>query len=268
MREILYSRRKLIFICALVLLTIFIISRTPFAHVLRFAYEDVRLSVSPSAPLAYSYGSRHFDAAQASDYDIARAEMLFKKAKTLDPALPLVRHQLARIAFLKGDFADALALVNDEIAKNPNPSPSSYYVRGLIEGFKGDYVSSAKDYEEYLRSDPNNWAAINDYAWVLLKDKRYLDALNALNWGLMTWPENPWLLNSKATALFEMKKYSDANVAVQAAGRAVAKVTEADWLRAYPGNDPLIAREGVRAFREAVRKNIHTISLAQDEEGN
>jgi tetratricopeptide (TPR) repeat protein len=268
MREMLYSRQRFLFVGATVLFAFVVISQTPLAYVLRFAYEDVRLIFMPSAQLAYSYGSQHFDAAHASDYDLVRAQMLFRKAETLDPELPLVRHQLARIAFLKGDFADALSLIDEEIQTNPEPSPSSYYVRGLIEGFKGDYAAAAHDYETYLRSDPNNWAAINDYAWVLLKDKRYLDALNALNWGLMTWPENPWLLNSKATAFFEMKKYSDANVAAQAAGRAVTNITEADWLQAYPGNDPLIAQEGVRVFREAVRKNIHTITLAQDEEGN
>ena len=42
----------------------------------------------------------------------------------------------------------------------------------------------------------------------------------------------------------------------------VAKISEADWLNAYPGNDPKIAGEGIAAFKKAVENNMHTIGLA------
>jgi tetratricopeptide (TPR) repeat protein len=223
-------------------------------------YEEVVLVVDPSAERAYEFANRHFDAAHPGLYNIERAERLYEKAYTRNPQLPHLQHQRARVAFLKGDFETALARINDEIARGA--SPSSYYVRGLIKGYMDDFASSAADYEAYLKSDPRNWAAINDYAWVLIKQGRSKDALIALDWGLIYWPENPWLLNSKATALFEMNRLDRAKEAVDLAAANVANVTEEAWMQAYPGNDPLIAKDGVEAFRKAVEENMHTISLA------
>lgn len=231
-------------------------------QVLLDAYVSSMYAIAPSAERAYRFGTKHFDATHPDDYDLERAEYFFNEGLKRDADMPFVHHQLARIAFLKGNFPLAMRHINTELETNPDPSPSSYYVRGLIEGFMGKYNDAAKDYEAYLRADPNNWAAINDYAWVLLKDKRYRDALVALDWGLITWPENPWLHNSRATALFEMGRLEEALEAAEAASRAMSSVTEASWLQAYPGNDPLIAPQGIEAFRKAVEENMHTISLA------
>jgi tetratricopeptide (TPR) repeat protein len=155
-----------------------------------------------------------------------------------------------------------VTLLDEEIALTETPTPSAYYVRGLIKGFAGDYEGAAADYETYLRTDPTNWAAINDYAWVLLKADRPADALVAVDWGLVYWSANPWLLNSKATAHFELGQLTLANEAAERAVIAAAAITETDWLRAYPGNDPLIAPRGVAALKTAVAENMHTISLA------
>ena len=228
-------------------------------------HEFISVNLFPSAERAYAYGVRHFDARRSRDYDIHHAEIMFKKSLRLNPQQPFAQHQLGRIEFLRGDITRALARINAEIATNPSPSPSSYYVRALIEGYMGDYEDAAKDYEVYLKTDPNNWAAINDYAWVLLKNSRALDALVALDWGLLYWPGNAWLLNSKITALFELGEMDKARETVALAGKAVMSITESDWMRAYPGNDPLIAREGVLAFQEAVRANIHTIAIARQD---
>lgn len=239
------------------------LARVPFVRATAVVgYEHVALTIAPSAARAYEYGARHFDATHAADYDLDRAEYFFKKAEAIDPRYPYVQHQLARIEFLKGNFLAAIARINKELANNLNPSPSSYYVKGLIEGFMGKYADAAADYETYLRSDPTNWAAINDYAWVLLKDGRYEKALTAIDDGLLFWPDNPWLHNSRATALFEMGRLEEASEAASAASLAVAGLTEAAWLQAYPGNDPLIARQGIDAFQKAVAENIHTIGLA------
>jgi tetratricopeptide (TPR) repeat protein len=226
-------------------------------------WQETQLRFFPSAKLAYELGSKHFDVEHQRDYDLGLAKKYFETANALDPKLPYVRHQLARIEFLEGDFALALLYIDAEIALSDKPAtPSSYYVRGLIEGYMEKYDAAAYDYEAYLKTDPDNWAAINDYAWVLLKDERYRDALNATDWGLRTWPDNPWLLNSKATALFELGQLEEANDAVQKAAQYVANVTESEWSYAYPGNDPLIAKEGVESFKAAILTNMHTISLA------
>ena len=222
------------------------------------------LTLDPSVERAYAYGTQHFDAARADDYDIKRAERLFRRVLNSDPAYPFVQHQMARIAFLRGDFATALLRIDAEIETHPNRS--SHYMRGLILGFMGRYDEAADDYEAFLREDPTNWAAINDYAWVLLMSERYREALLAADWGLMFWPNNPWLLNSKATAHFELEQLSLADEAVHGAEGALANVSDADWLQAYPGNDPLVASEGIRALQDAVQDNMHTIALAREKE--
>jgi hypothetical protein len=80
------------------------------------------------------------------------------------------------------------------------------------------------------------------------------------------WPENPWLLNSRATALFELGQLDRAHEVIIQAAAAVETVTPAEWIKAYPGNDPLIAIDGVAAFKKAVAENMHSISEKRDAE--
>lgn len=225
--------------------------------------EMVTFATFPSADNAYEYGNRHFDAREAGVYDVDRAEYFFEEALLLDPRLPYVRHQLARIAFLRGDFREALRLIDEEIAMPGGPaSASSHYIRGLILGYAGAYAESARSYERFLATHPDNWAAINDYAWVLLKDGRSREAMNATARGLSLFPDNPWLLNSNAIALHELGLDDVARMQVARAVGAAHAVSEEDWLIAYPGNDPAVAGEGIVALQEAIRRNMHTIILA------
>jgi tetratricopeptide (TPR) repeat protein len=226
------------------------------------AYEHMAFAVDPTAARAYEYGDVHFRAFNPRTYDIDRAYYWYEKARELDHDFPGVYHQLARIAFLRGNFTRALNLINAEIKLPDGPvSPSSYYIRGLIEGYMGKYDVAAEDYATYLESDPYNWAAINDYAWVLLKAERYEKAAQVIEQGLALFPENAWLLNSHATALFELGRYSEALQQVRRAKERVALISERQWLTAYPGNDPQVAGEGIAVFVRAVEKNMHTIEL-------
>ncbi len=224
------------------------------------AYENVSLSLEPSTEKAYAYGLRHFDSERTYLYDENRAQELFIRVLSMDPKYPYVQHQLARVAFLKGDFPLALARIDLEIENHPNPS--SYYVRGLIKGFKGEYAAAAADYEHYLESDPNNWAALNDLAWVKLKAGKPREAAEAASRGLAHSPENPWLFNTLAIALYETGEYDDALSAAQKADRLVTGITERDWLVAYPGNDPQVASEGIASLRQAIAQNMRSIELA------
>jgi hypothetical protein len=80
--------------------------------------------------------------------------------------------------------------------------------------------------------------------------------------GLASAPQNPWLLNSNATALYELGEYKDALTQAQRAQVSVAGLTDAEWSHAYPGNDPAIAGEGLESFKQAVADNVHTIEAA------
>lgn len=248
-----------------ILATVLTSSWVPFGEMqgrLVVAWEDTMYALTPSAARAFAYGERHFNARNASAYDIERAEYFFGKAADIDPTYPYLYHELARIAFLKGEFEPAMALINMQIAQMGDRAPNSYYIRALIEGYKGEYAASAKDYEYFLKFQPTNWAANNDYAWVLLKAGRAQEAKLATARALEWFPDNPWLLNTYATALFEMHEYAGALDAAKMASVAVAALSEAEWLQAYPGNDPRIANKGITAFKKAVQDNMHSITLA------
>lgn len=225
-------------------------------------YERIMWALDPSAERAWKYGERHFDGHTVFLYDVDEAEYFLREAQKRDPLLPYVHHELARIAFLRGDFGTAIGYINAQIALHGDTTPNSYYVRGLIEGYMGDYTSAAKDYEYFLKFSPHNWAGINDYAWVLLKDGRAKEAAEATEDALQYFPDNPWLLNSSAIALFEIGEIEKARERAQNAWTEVQKVQDQDWLKSYPGNDPAIADEGIKTFRAAVLENMHRIELA------
>ena len=214
------------------------------------AYEYSVDKIFPSAARAAAYGDKHFDGAKPGAYSLDRAEYFYQEAAARDPQYPYVYHQLGRIEFLKGNFNTALFYLNKQIELHGDDAPNSYYVRGLIEGFKGDYAAAIKDYERYLTFDERNWAALNDYAWVLLKADKPVQALVATTKGLQSFPENPWLLNSNATALFELKRYEEANTQAQKAAALVQHLNETDWMKVYPGNDPRVAEEGIKALED------------------
>ncbi len=226
--------------------------------------EDVLLVFNPSTDRMYAYAESHFSAEHSRTYDIDRAETLFKRVLAAQPDYPFVNHELARIAFLRGDFDFALALLERELRTNPNPSPSTYYVRGLVLGYSGRYDEAAESYALYLKSDPRNWAATTDYAWVLIKADRAEEARDTLASYLTdVWPEgNAWLWNAYAIALFETGEPKDAYVAIQKASSMIDAVTVRDWLVAYPGNDPRIADEGIETLKRSIAENMHTIGEA------
>ncbi len=233
-------------------------------------FEDQMFAHDHTAARAYRYGAKHFESGISGEYDIARAEYFFNQAVLIDPDYPYLQFELARIDFLMGRYANALTHADRAIQKYANEEPNAYYVRGLINGFTGKYEAAAADYEMYFKKAPANWAGINDYVWVLMKMQLPEAALEALNWGLQEWPGNPWLLNNKVTALYDLGRYAEAKVAADEAMRIVVTVTKADWLHSYPGNDPAVAEEGLAGFKRAVAENHARVvsALASSTSGN
>lgn len=72
---------------------------------------DVVAYISPHNPrLLFAMGSYYMDSESGRTYDLDRAGSFLMKVLKLDPKLPYLQHQLARVAFLKGDFATLHAL--------------------------------------------------------------------------------------------------------------------------------------------------------------
>lgn len=233
------------------------------AQPIRGGYEVASTYIAPNAERAYEAGERHFSALNSQAYNIDLAEKLFLRARALDPENSYVNHQLARIAFLRGDLSEAMILINLQIDNHGDAVPNSYYVRGLIRGYMGDYENAAQDYAHYisLLGTPN-WAAYTDYAWVLLKAERFAEAASTTEYALGIFPENAWLLNTSAIALYELGKYEKALERAQKAVTAADKVTERQWLTAYPGNDPRIAPEGIATLKKSTLDNMREIENA------
>ena len=226
------------------------------------SYEYISYAIFPSAERAYIYGEIHLSPAFPKEYDINLAQYYFAKAASYDPPLPYVYHQLARIAFIQGNLAKALVLIDTQINNEGEATPPSYYVRGLIEGYQGNYSDAESDYAHFLKLEPDNWAGINDYAWILLKDNKPQIAAKITALGIAQYPNNPWLLNSNATALYEAGDVADARPIVERAMAAVTNLSRNEWSVAYPGNNPAISLEGLETFKKAVADNMHTIFTA------
>ncbi len=226
------------------------------------AYEDIAYAFDPSAARAFQYGERHFSSSDPQDYDIDRAADFFNRAAAIDPATPYLYHELARTSFIEGNLRVALAQIDFQISMYGDKAPRSYYVRGLIEGYMGHYEDAELDYQHYLTLVPRSWAGMNDYAWVLLKDNKPQVAALVTDEGVSEYPDNPWLLNNNATALYETGDIADAKSIILRTEAVVQKLTPAQWSTAYPGNDPQIAAEGVETFQAAVVDNMHRIESA------
>ncbi len=242
-------------------LTLFAVGINSIPRYAGYAYEDIRFAVNPTAEHAYTIAIKHLDARSPEEYDIRRAGKYLDKTQQIDTVYPHIHHHLARLYFLRGQFEQALSHINTELLITAEPMPSSYYVKGLIEGFMGSYQNAALSYEQFLKSDPNNWAGLNDYAWVLLRGNRPHEALTVLNRALETHPKNPWLLNSKTTALFELKRYPEALEVAALAKEESLKMNEETWWAAYPGNDPNTTAAGILTLQNAARFNFEKIEI-------
>jgi tetratricopeptide (TPR) repeat protein len=191
----------------------------------------------------------------ALSYNLNRADFLYSAALFIHPGNLHASHQRARIAFLRGDFDNALALINKQIELHNTSFMASYYIRGLIHGYRKEYIEAERDFKTFLTWDPQNWAALNDLAWVYFAQGKFKEAEEASYRGLKIAPTNPWLLTMHGMSLFNQNGIAEATKDLEKARRYAADLTEEDWIRAYPGNNPLIASSGLVSLRAAIEEN-------------
>lgn len=73
---------------------------------------------------------------------------------------------------------------------------------------------------------------------------------------LQIFPDNPWLLNSYAIASYELHDFNAARQALVKANVTVQSVSSEQWSKAYPGNDPITARDGVATLKQSINENL------------
>ena len=244
-----------IFLAGIFLGTFFITTQDILAKLVlqRFSMPSVAaMLVNNDAALAFEIGNYFFN---GGAYDLDAAERAFKKAQRIDPELLGPRYQLSRIAFLRGNFYDALRLAKEELALHPE-FKRTHYLLGLIYGYSGSYELASREFLAFLEWNPKSWAAHNDLAWVYFASGDFVRAEEAARNGLEHNPGNSWLLLSRGTALLNLGKKKEAEEVLLAARAAARTLTADDWGRAYPGNDPALYSRGLLEMRNVIERNL------------
>lgn len=221
-----------------------------------FKFADLALFLNRDAALALKIGNYYFNVYGDGEYNLNKAEKYFYKSIEIDPKIPDAWHQLARIDFLRGDFQNALKKINKQIEIHGDSFMASFYIRGLISGFAGNYEQAENDFKKFIDWDPKNWAAYNDLSWIYFKKGDHKNMEIAALKGLEFAPKNPWLLNSLGASLLNQNKTVEAKNAFLKAKGGAESLSEQDWHKAYPGNDPKSAKNGLESMKEAIELNL------------
>lgn len=272
------SAKEIIFFSTVALATLAVVTTvwffTPLPTIAaRYVWSEWRagplaLALDRSdANLAFAIGN-HFFGNQAAigtggdrPYDLPLARRAFSRAVAIDSSLPLAHYMRARIEFIQSDFSAALTDLATERALFPD-NGRALYMRGLTyayRGLPGDLARAEQDFREFVAWAPREWAGYNDLAFVLAKDGQYARAAMALEEGIERadgGDENPWLWNALGVMELNSGNPTEAISALTKAQAFATSLTEAEWQKAYPGNDPRSARAGIEAMQASIARNL------------
>lgn len=204
-------------------------------------------------------------------YDLGKAKIAYLKARKLNAMHPDVHYRLARVYFAEGDLPNALDSINKELSVNP-ANYRSYYVRGLIYGFRekpGDSYLAESDFRKFVEWASTEWAGYNDLGWVLMKQGKYKEAVEITNIGIKTafgGQDNPWLWNNLGVATLNLGDYKTSVEAFVKAKELAEPIEGEDWRRAYSGNDPSLDGDGLEEFKKGIEMNLNKALLGQEQE--
>ncbi len=199
------------------------------------------------------YASYHI-----SLYNIEVSEYFLLKANDFDKKIIWNNYQLSRIYFIKGDLYKAVQYSNRELEYFPD-NCRTHYIRGLAYGYKNDLDNAISDFEKFNTCFPLSWAGHNDLAWFWFRKGDMQKVVDVVEGVITSYDDNPWIQNTYGTALMNLGRGSEALLAFEKAKVASESMTETDWGKAYPGNDPSIYGKGLKAMRETIDKNIQLL---------
>jgi tetratricopeptide (TPR) repeat protein len=203
------------------------------------------------AKMAFQVGEFYFT---EKHYNLFLAKDFYRVALLIDPEIHGAHYQIARVYFLGGAFDIARDEIDFEIKVNPE-FKRSYYVRGLIDGYDMDFIAAISDFEEFLKWKPQSWAALNDLSWVYFQIGDYEKVLELAGKGLEFTPSNPWLLNTKGLALYNLGRKDESKIYLAEALKESKRLSPEEWKVAYPGNDPNFSSIGLNQMLKAIETN-------------
>ncbi len=235
-----------------------------------YLYYSAQRLLIPTEPIyegdAFTLGQLYFnhDDDPAGPYDLITAQYYYEKAIAEDPKMdPQLWYQSGRVDFINGDFDSALAKFEQQIVHFGDRIPNVYYMIGLTYGYKAretgnaeEWQKGAEAFETFITYAPSSpWPRV-DLAWIYFSQGRYEDMIPVLEEGLQHRPENPWLLNMYGLALLNTGEKEKAHTTFSFAYEQALKLSELDWGRSYPGNDPKTWGLGLQEFRDLINKNV------------
>lgn len=260
----LYRKHKItlrLVIGILVALTLYVVPTTP-------AYKDAVHSLYYSRHQTFVYYLNYHDSKLAvlegnyyfggEKYDLDKAEKSYQLALKIDPKVREAHHQLARIYFVQGDFARALDNINEELKTDPY-TLRPLYVRGLIKLSQNDLSGAEADFKTFINWSPTEWGGYNDLSFVLAKEGKYAESEAVIKQAFLKAHDSKqvsWLWNSLGLAQINERKFKEALLSFSEARKLAENLTEAEWRRAYSGNDPATDAESVKTYQQALDANI------------
>jgi tetratricopeptide (TPR) repeat protein len=189
------------------------------------------------------------------EFNISEAQKWYYWANFFDTKFPLLHYQWARTYLVSGEFEKGIAEINKEIQNYPD-NKRAYYVKGLLDSYADRNDEAVADFKEFIAWKPNGWAAYADLSWVYIKKEAYLDVIETTNQGLGYFPQNPWLLSNQGLAHYRLGDYESAKEDLEKAKNLSEKLTPEEWKRAYPGNNPSGAEQGVSDVKAIISYNL------------
>lgn len=220
--------------------------------------QDARLALGIGD---YYFGNQLIATATEHPYNLPFAKKAYGKTIAIDPSVGPAHYMRARIEFIQASFDEALTDLNIELELHP-ANKRILYMRGLVYAYRGqdgDLLRAENDFISFIVWAPTEWAGYNDLAFVLAKEKKYAEAAKVLKEGISKADEgttNAWFWNALGVMELNLNKPTEAVSSLIKAQTYASSLTEVNWQRAYPGNNPVGAQAGVETMKASIARNL------------
>lgn len=212
-----------------------------------------------SLPVVNNWVGNLFFGKMPSLYNVTLAQFFFARSSYpfIGKTPPYAHYQLSRTYFIKGELSNALLEAHEELKKFPE-NKRTHYILGLTYAYLNMENQAILEFSKFIEWKPESWAARNDKAWLEFRIGKIDDAIATIE-PVTHLTNNPWVQNTYGTLLMNKKRYQKAKQALLYAQAAATSMTEEDWGKAYPGNDPRVYSVGLSAMRNSIESNLKLV---------